>query len=172
MTFEDLEQQFREARPSRSDLEPTKKSFEMWDAVIEATTKPDGFSQRQRRLSFIASVAIVLGISAILLAPQEEITMTTTPTIATTTSTVEVPLTPNSGFSYGSEQRALERELQRLNSLESCLDTFAFKTELLKFLAETKILGWKITTDSDERNTRCAFGELSSVAQQIKVLYK
>jgi hypothetical protein len=168
MTFEDLEKQFRDSRPSASDLGATEKSFEVWGAVLETSVKSDKFKQRRNALSLVAAAAFVLAVGVVLIAPKGEKTLTTAPTA---TTTVDSP-SPLSGFSFGNEKSAIEREIQRLNGLKSCLDVAAYKSLIAAYLAEAKFSEWQVSTDTELQNNRCAFGDVSPDLQVIQVSYR
>ena len=168
MTFEDLEKQFRDSRPSASDLGATEKSFEVWGAVLETSVKSDKFKQRRNAPSLVAAAAFVLAVGVVLIAPKGEKTLTTAPTA---TTTVDSP-SPLSGFSFGNEKSAIEREIQRLNGLKSCLDVAAYKSLIAAYLAEAKFSEWQVSTDTELQNNRCAFGDVSPDLQVIQVSYR
>ena len=168
MTFEDLEKQFRDSRPSASDLGATEKSFEVWGAVLETSVKSDKFKQRRNALSLVAAAAFVLAVGVVLIAPKGEKTLTTA---STATTTVDSP-SPLSGFSFGNEKSAIEREIQRLNGLKSCLDVAAYKSLIAAYLAEAKFSEWQVSTDTELQNDRCAFGDVSPDLQVIQVSYR
>jgi len=170
MTFEDLEKQFRDSRPSASDLGATEKSFEVWGAVLETSVKPDKFMQQRNALSLVAAVAFVIAVGVVLIAPKGKQTLTTG-TAPTATTTVDSP-SPLSGFSFGNEKSAIEREIQRLNGLKSCLDVAAYKSLIAAYLAEAKFSEWQVSTDTELQNDRCAFGDVSPDLQVIQVSYR
>jgi hypothetical protein len=174
MTFEDLEKQFRDSRPSASDLGATEKSFEVWGAVLETSVEPDKFIQRRNALSLVAAVAFVIAVGVVLIAPKGEKTLTTAtaPTATTTASTTVDSPSPLSGFSFGNEKSAIEREIQRLNGLKSCLDVAAYKSLIAAYLAEEKFSEWQVSTDTELQNNRCAFGDVSPDLQVIQVSYR
>lgn len=172
MTFEDLEKQFRDSRPSASDLGATEKSFEVWGAVLETSVKPNKFMQRRNALSLVAAVAFVLTVGVVLIAPKGEKTLTTAPTATTTASTTVDSPSPLSGFSFGSEKAAIEREIQRLNSLKSCLDTASYRSLIDAYFVETEFSDWQVFADTEMQNNRCAFGEISPDLQVIQISYR
>lgn len=172
MTFEDLEKQFRDSRPSASDLGATEKSFEVWGAVLETSEKPNKFMQRRNALSLVAAAVFVLAVGVVLIAPKGEKNLTTAPTATTTASTTVDSPSPLSGFSFGNEKSAIEREIQRLNGLKSCLDVAAYKSLIDAYLAEEKFSEWQVSTDTELQNNRCAFGEISPDLQVIQISYR
>jgi hypothetical protein len=174
MTFEDLEKQFRDSRPSASDLGATEKSFEVWGAVLETSVEPDKFIQRRNALSLVAAVAFVIAVGVVLIAPKSEKTLTTAtaPNATTTASTTVDSPSPLSGFSSGSEKAAIEREVQRLNSLKSCLDTASYRSLIDAYFDETEFSDWQVSTSTELQNNRCAFGEISPDLQVIQVSYR
>jgi hypothetical protein len=172
MTFEDLEKQFRDSRPSASDLGATEKSFEVWDAVLESSVKPNKFMQRRNALSLVAAVTFVIAVGVVLLAPKGERTLTTAPTPTTTASTTVDSPSPLSGFSSGSEKAAIEREVERLNSLKSCLDTASYRSLIDAYFDETEFSDWQVSTGTELQNNRCAFGEISPDLQIIQISYR
>lgn len=172
MAFEDLEKQFRDSRPSASDLGATEKSFEVWGAVLETSVKPNKFMQRRNALSLVAAVALVIAVGVVLIAPKGEKTFTTAPTATTTASTTVDSPSPLSGFSFGSEKAAIEREIQRLNSLKSCLDTASYRSLIDAYFVETEFSDWQVFADTEMQNNRCAFGKISPDLQVIQISYR
>lgn len=172
MTFEDLEQKFRKARPSASDLEPTEKTFELWDAVLESSTVQKNVFQPRKTLSIVATIIVFIALSAVLLVPKIEKTSSSTAVDVTTTSTTEVTSSPNSGFSFGTVRHAVELEVERINSLKSCLDTTTYMSLIATYLAETKFLNWQISSDTASQSNQCAFGKVLPKIQAIQVSYR
>lgn len=169
MTFEDLEKKFRDSRPSASDLEPTEKSLEVWDAIVEISIEKKKTLQPQKVFSLVASIVFLVVLSAVLLATHDEKKSMTVQTFATTTSTTQLLPTPLSGWNYGTARTALEHEVQRINNLKKCLTTSNYEALLVAFLAKTRFSEWQIFTDTEVQANRCAIGKVSTEIQAIKI---